>query len=70
MNDLKQLQFALEKQAHHIESVSTSHGNIPLSKEMKQQLGYALAIIIGNSIKHKKKALITYISSDIDDFNK
>jgi len=70
MNDLKQLQFSLEQQAHQIQSVTTSEGIIPLTSQMKVQLGDALAIIIGNEIKHKKKALISYINSDIADFKK
>ena len=65
MKNLNQLQFALDKQAPTISSVSSLHGEIQLSLEMKQKLGQALVRIITDEMKHRHQALLDFIDDEI-----
>ena len=65
MKDLNQLQFALVKQAPTISSVTSLHGEIQLSLEMKQKLGQALIRIISDEMKHRHQALLDFIDEEI-----
>ena len=54
---LNKLQFALDKQAPNILSITTLHGEIQLSAGMKQSLEIALNKIINTEMKRQKKQL-------------
>jgi len=70
MNDLQSLQFALDMQVNYIENVYSLHGNIPLSMEMRANLGMALTDIIEQEIKRLKKHMLDQIYADINGFEK
>jgi len=55
MTCLNKLQFALDKQAPNILSITTLHGDIQLSASMRQALQVALNKIINTEIMQRKQ---------------
>ncbi|MCJ8336945.1 MAG: hypothetical protein MJK10_00590 [Pseudomonadales bacterium] len=62
---LNKLQFALDKQAPNILSVTTLHGDILLSSSMKQELEIALNQIINTEMIRQKKELTELMTAEL-----
>ena len=62
---LNKLQFALDKQAPNILSITTLHGEIQLSATMMQSLEIALNEIINSEMKRQKRHLSKIVNAEL-----